>query len=486
MKIRIGTRGSPLALAQTKLVEEILKKNYKYINIERVIIKTQGDISNKPLSELSGDGFFTKAIENALIEDKINLCVHSAKDLPTNSYSGIEYYAVGSRADYSDTLLLKKKSKPIIGTSSKRRELQIKDLLPDAIIKPIRGNIETRIKKVVDGQYDGVIIATAALNRLNLKLPKDFSRQVLNFATAPGQGILAIQVKQAFKKKIEKIINKDLDEILKFEKKFLTYLGGGCNLPLGCNIKNKNLNLYFYSSKDNLKVQYKTKATNLETLFQKGIEQFYKNKSGYVWITSPIQRQLSVSLRLNNLPVCFPLIEVVPLLFENGLKECLNYDCVIFPSNVAIDFTSKLKFNCPIFCMGETSKSFLNELGYSDVSIIDDFRIFEKYKSPLLLSAKKSLVANRLDKLNLKYKHIKVYKTQSVIWGKLPHIPNEKDSIIFTSPSTVESFAKNLKKFPELKKLKRFALGKTTFDKLKSFGLDSCKFEFQKYQKKNR
>ena len=494
MKIRIGTRGSSLALIQTAYVENLLKTQYQDIQLERVVIKTKGDTDLQPLVDLAGEGFFTEALFNALMDDKIDLAVHSAKDLPTISHNDCEYYAVGEREDVTDTLLIKKDCNvnPVIGTSSIRRALQIKDFNPDATVKPIRGNIDSRIKKIKDGEYDGIVLASAGLNRSKLKLPDHLVQKPMDFVTAPGQGILAIQVKKSFKNNVAKIINCNLDKILKIEKAFLTYLGGGCHLPFGCNIKDHNLQIYFDGTKSkikslgagfeydnqsyylNKKIKFESRGNNLEELFQKGVEGILEKDSNLaVWVTSPMQNQIQTSLKLNKTKaICFPLIKTKPMFKDEDLYSIQNdFDCVIFPSQTGIKLVKGVFKKHHVFCMGKSSQKLLEDFGYTDISIIDNLKDFKGHKV-LLMSADHSLVADRLKQNNIPYIHFRLYKTESVIWNNLPYEPKSKDSIIFTSPSTVESFVENLKIHPLLSSLQKFSIGGTTLAKLNELGLE--------------
>ena len=170
-KIKIGTRGSKLAIAQTKIVEKALKKQFPNLDTEIVIIKTQGDkILNKPLSEIGDKGLFINEFENALLNNEIDIAIHSAKDLPSELKEGLEVICTPKRADARDVLITKKNAKniSIIGTSSPRREFYMKKYFPDAEVKTIRGNIDTRLKKMENGDYDAIVLAKAGLDRLNI------------------------------------------------------------------------------------------------------------------------------------------------------------------------------------------------------------------------------------------------------------------------------------------------------------------------------
>lgn len=201
--IRIGTRGSALALAQTRLVEEALKEREPSLSIETVVIRTQGDqIREKPLSEFGGRGVFIAEIEDALRRGDIDLAVHSAKDLPVKLGENLVIAGVLPREDASDVLVTKsgldiaKMECPRIGTGSPRRQFQIKEIYPRALLRDIRGNVETRLQKLSDGALDGVVLAAAGLMRLGIKQEARYSYRCFapdEMLPAGGQGILAIE-----------------------------------------------------------------------------------------------------------------------------------------------------------------------------------------------------------------------------------------------------------------------------------------------------
>ena len=201
-KIRIGTRGSKLALVQTTLVAEALRACWPGVETETVIIKTRGDrILDKPLGEIGDKGLFVSEFETALLEKRIDLAVHSAKDLPQRLAEGLEILAVPERADARDVLVQVKNKlpkAPVIGTGSLRRRLYVEKLWPGAQVKLIRGNVETRLAKLAKGEYDGIILAKAGLDRLGIieREKEHFVFQPLDpevFLPAACQGIIAVE-----------------------------------------------------------------------------------------------------------------------------------------------------------------------------------------------------------------------------------------------------------------------------------------------------
>ena len=204
--IKIGTRGSKLAIAQTKIVENLLQKYFPDIKTEIVIIKTKGDkILDKPLSEIGDKGLFINEFEDALINKEIDLAIHSAKDLPTDLKRGLKIICTPKRADARDVIITKKGTVEIslIGTSSPRRDFYAKKYYPNAICKPIRGNIDTRLNKLLNGEYDAIILAKAGLDRLNI-IDENLSLfdfeifDIKTFLPAACQGIIAVETREDY------------------------------------------------------------------------------------------------------------------------------------------------------------------------------------------------------------------------------------------------------------------------------------------------
>jgi hydroxymethylbilane synthase len=246
--IRIGSRGSDLALWQANHVKKQLEALGSSVEIK--IIVTQGDtIQNLSFDKLEGKGFFTKEIETALLNNEIDLAVHSHKDLETDQPKGLVVAAVSEREDPADLLLIRKEKvdtlqlwslaeQSIIGTSSARRKSQFRGFRPDAEIKDLRGNVPTRIQKLRDGQYDAILLAKAGVDRLKIEL-SEFHVERLDpeeFIPAPAQGVLALQIRegdQELLKFLEKMNHSVVQERIAVERKVLNLLQGGCQLPLG-------------------------------------------------------------------------------------------------------------------------------------------------------------------------------------------------------------------------------------------------------------
>lgn len=246
--IRIGSRGSDLALWQANHVKDQL--TILGCTVEIIVITTKGDaIQDLSFDKLEGKGFFTKEIEQALLNKEIDLAVHSHKDLETEQPEGLLIAAVSEREDPSDLLLIRKEKvdteqlwelaeNSIIGTSSARRKSQVTGFRPDAIIHDLRGNVPTRIQKLREGKYDAILLAKAGVDRLKINL-SEFHVEVLDpqeFVPAPAQGVLALQIREEDEALLEILKNlnhSEVQEQIQVERKVLNLLQGGCQLPLG-------------------------------------------------------------------------------------------------------------------------------------------------------------------------------------------------------------------------------------------------------------
>lgn len=244
-KIVIGTRGSNLAVSQTNTVKDMILKMYPDYEVEIEIIKTLGDIRRDvALDALDRKGIFTKEIEDKLMDGSIDIAVHSMKDMPSEVNSALHFPITLKREDPSDVLVMRcgltlediKNSNLKIGTGSKRRILLTKLFLSNDQTVPIRGNVETRIRKIDEMELGGVILAKAGINRLKLESLNEYILPKNEFLPAPCQGILAIQTLKD---------NHELNEFLKplnhdetyfemsVEREFMRTLGGGCHSPMG-------------------------------------------------------------------------------------------------------------------------------------------------------------------------------------------------------------------------------------------------------------
>jgi hydroxymethylbilane synthase len=241
--IRIGTRGSALALWQARHVGDLLAGHHPGVRAELVTIKTKGDkILDAPLAKVGGKGLFVKEIEQALADGQVDLAVHSAKDMPAESLDGLCIGAVLPREDPRDALVCQKASGladlphgAVIGTSSLRRASQLKLLRPDIRIEPLRGNLDTRLSKLTTQGMDAVVVAAAGMIRLGYA---DRITQWLDpetFLPAVGQGALAVQIRTDdpdIRPLVEGLDHPDTRVAVEAERAFLHRLGGSCQIPV--------------------------------------------------------------------------------------------------------------------------------------------------------------------------------------------------------------------------------------------------------------
>ena len=257
MKLVVGTRGSNLALVQTNWVVDQLKKENPGVEFEVKIIKTKGDlIKDLPLDKIGDKGLFVKEIEKSLLDGEIDMAVHSMKDMPSYLPEGLKFAHSPKREDPRDALIFKEGYKSLddlpqgarIGTGSKRRKYQLLKHRPDLEIVPIRGNIETRIKKIETEKLDGVVLAASGLRRAGLDDKIDYYIPTDIMLPAPAQAILALEIRED-DKETEKIIDSIKDDITKIqidaERGFLIGVNGSCHIPMGayCEIEGEKITL---------------------------------------------------------------------------------------------------------------------------------------------------------------------------------------------------------------------------------------------------
>jgi hydroxymethylbilane synthase len=255
--IRIGTRGSQLALYQAEKVKATIQQIFPDLQVELEIIKTKGDkILDVALSKIGDKGLFTKEIENALMDGTVDLAVHSLKDLPTTLPEGLKLGAVLERGEFRDALasvtgktLANLKAGDVIATSSLRRIAGLLKINDQIIIKDIRGNVNSRLKKMEEGYCDAMIMAAAGLQRLGFE---KYITEIIDpemILPAVSQGAIAIETRIG-DTEIEAIMTRlnhtQTWDAIVAERKFLSELQGGCQVPLGCfsEIENEKLTLH--------------------------------------------------------------------------------------------------------------------------------------------------------------------------------------------------------------------------------------------------
>ena len=241
-RLRIGSRGSQLALWQANHISALLRERGHEVEIE--IIHTTGDkVTDVALAKVGTKGMFTKEIEEALAAGRVDLAVHSLKDLPTELPAGFEIAAITKREDPRDAFCSRQYSKvedlpkgARVGTSSLRRQAQLKAIRPDLDIYPLRGNVDTRLRKLAEGEYDAVILASAGLHRLG---KTELVKQIIPaeiMCPAAGQGALGIEIRKGDAKTRELLAflnDANARAATTCERALLSSLGGGCQVPIG-------------------------------------------------------------------------------------------------------------------------------------------------------------------------------------------------------------------------------------------------------------
>ncbi|MBF0545388.1 MAG: hydroxymethylbilane synthase [Candidatus Riflebacteria bacterium] len=245
--IKIGTRGSKLALTQTRMLINLMKISFPEVQFEEIVIKTLGDREqNVPLYKMGGRGLFIKEIEEALIGNEIDIAVHSLKDVPHQLPNGLCLGAVSSRVDPRDVMISNVQVSNIsqipnqfrIGTSSLRRRAQLKSVLPEISFVDFRGNLDTRLRKLHEGNVDGLILAAAGLERLGIEEPHILKFSVDEIIPAAGQGLLAVECRISDMDRLKPILgvveNSRGRAACEAERAFLAEIDSGCQAAIGC------------------------------------------------------------------------------------------------------------------------------------------------------------------------------------------------------------------------------------------------------------
>jgi hydroxymethylbilane synthase len=366
MKIRIGSRGSDLALWQAHHIQSLLKRRTG-TDSEVVVIRTKGDhLEHLSFNQIEGKGFFTREIEEALLVETIDLAVHSLKDLPTETAPGLEVAAFSEREDPRDVLLIHPdhydptlkpplKSGARIGTSSNRRKKQMENLRPDAQVVELRGNVPTRVQRLREHSLDAVIMAYAGLKRLNLDL--SFFHKVLfepeEFIPNPAQGILGLQVrsKDEVTKAIVRKLNDSLSEsVVRAERGLLARMQGGCQLALGAYARRNGagyrLNAFWDELNGRPSHRFEADGPDPDDLARRAYYAFMKSsrklKEKTVVLTRPEPQAGDWMREIESFGarvISYPTIRIVPTIEREALRTALgqNYDWFLFTSANAVD-----------------------------------------------------------------------------------------------------------------------------------------------------
>ena len=496
--ITIGSRGSNLALWQANFVKH--KLSNLGVDSDIKIIKTKGDkIQNLSFDKMEGKGFFTKEIENALLKNKIDLAVHSLKDLETDQPKGLCIAAIPKREDADDVLLINSNSvdesqvfnvikSPVVGTSSARRKNQLLLFREDVVIKDMRGNVPTRINKLRTKEYDAIVVAKAGLNRLKIDLSEFYVQElsVNSFIPAPGQGALALQTRESdkdLKRILEKISHKDSQENVNFEREILKGINGSCHSPLGVySVKDQNgvrTSWVSYSDKVNeTQIRFISKSSDTKAIVNKINSKIYPFS---IWISRILAKDSVFNKLTKSSPISLTaesLIEM-KILKIDSLPSC---DWIFINSAFAVNSIMYLKNSLKskkIAAFGQSTAKYLQKSGLkvefigegvpSDVaqSFSSILKSEEKVFFP---SSNRSLgtVQSVLENRN----KIVLETYQTLIIDK--KVENH-DFLVFTSPSNVEAFLLSNK----VKNQKIISIGPSTTKALNNAGIINILESFQ-------
>lgn len=501
-KVIIGTRGSDLALWQANYTKDKLAQIG--IEAELKIIKTQGDkILNLRLDKLEGKGFFTKELEEELLNGSIDIAVHSHKDLPTAHPDGLIIAAVTEREDPSELLLILKdcvdisqklslKKGAMVGTSSNRRKAQLLALRSDLNIEDLRGNVPTRIQKLRDENYDAIVLAKAGVNRLNIDLSEFHVEEVdpTIIVPAPAQGALAIQIRendQELFEVLQQIHHQATADEIGVERKVLQLFEGGCHMPLGCFCKKENGYFEVWTSKAETDEDFPDRLflreESIAGLAEKIVSKFNKERAmpAKVFISREVgplsyfRKALEkhhIEIDDRSLIRTFPIVNTLDPFYLKHL------DWIFFSSSNGVEYffkleptlSKKIKFGVA----GRGSETTLRKFGYvadfvgegGDIeAVADEFAKRAAEETVLFPRALDSLLTIQKALLpSTKIVDLPIYET--VIEDHIDGATAEL--LIFTSPSNVEAyFVDNLLEPSQ----KVIAIGNSTGKKFDEMGV---------------
>jgi hydroxymethylbilane synthase len=280
--VRVGTRGSRLAIAQTEIALAALRKVHPHVRFEVIAISTKGDVDNRPLFTLDEKGIFEKEVNEAVKQGKVDFAVHSLKDVPSDLSDDLSVACIPKRASPNDVLVTDNGQKlkdlapgSVVGTSSLRRAVQLTKTRADLNVRPIRGNVETRVKKVISGEYDAAVLAEAGLSRLGMKdvIVQRFS--IRDFVPAPGQGAIAIVCRSdhtALADMLQQIEDRRSRIAVLAERALIRKVEGGCRFPIGAVAITNEDKITLYASvfsadgKQSIHIKKSGRATKPEQL----------------------------------------------------------------------------------------------------------------------------------------------------------------------------------------------------------------------------
>jgi len=527
-QLKIGTRSSKLALKQTKIVIkklENLPQIRKKFSFKIIKVKTKGDIDKSKILHSGYKGFFTKKIDDLLLKKKIDLAVHSAKDIPSKIGNNISIAAFLKREDPRDILLTNKNytfdtlpQNLTIGTSSIRRKTQIHNIRPDLKIEYMRGNVETRIRKLKTNKYDAIILALAGLKRLGLNYKNKNVLNISKFIPAGGQGAIAVTVRKkdsVINKLIKNINNNKTETEVKTERKFLEKINADCDSPVGAYAKIIN-NYVFFSvtvpSKNGMFVYKSRTKFNKSEILAVRVANILKKKLGKNFLkkikfpkkltfllTRSIKQSNELKKNINlknfNFLNC-PMLKIKPIkLTKNQIKEIKVADAIIFSSANAVNISRNYlnSFSNKVFCVGDDTKvaclkNNIKNVSSSDGNINDLInlitkKIKDRSKKLVYISAKQTAVNLPLILKSKKIyvKKIVIYESKKIKTIQKPILDlirlNKLNFVTFFSKKTVITFNQLILKY----KLQRYLMNTECISLSNSIEQIAKKNNFKKY-----
>ncbi|MBS1651467.1 MAG: hydroxymethylbilane synthase [Bacteroidetes bacterium] len=478
-KIIIGTRGSKLALWQANYTKNLLEKLGKEVEIK--IISTVGDKTqewNTSFDKIEGKGFFTKELEEALLNKEIDLAVHSHKDLPTSLPDGLIIAGVSKREDPRDILIIRKecvdenqkfnlKLQAKVGTSSSRRKSQLLAFRDDVELLDLRGNVPTRIEKLKEKQFDAILLAAAGIERLEIDL-EDFYTEYLNpseFVPAPSQGVLAWQTREnddELISTIDKLNDFDVFVRINIERTILKLLEGGCLMPLGafCETEEDDDRLRFKVHVSVAKnwneqpLQYCFETTNTDGLAHNIVDRINAHQSKKIFITKNNNKNdyfFKALHKLGHAVTGNSLIDFKAI----ALKEIPKVDWIFFSSKHGVKYfliqKPKLPENVKFACVGSSTSAELRKYGYradfigssTDTKLIGKQFAAKVGAGKVLFPIAKDSMQSIQWQMTKKENVLNMFVYHTI--ENIVKIDDAYDVIVFTSPSNVTAFLKKNK-----------------------------------------
>src|SRR6266404_1083297 len=528
--IIIGTRRSQLSLVQTGLIKKKLQILFPQKHIETKIIKTTGDKNMKPIPlDTIGKGWFTKELDKALIDETIDIAVHSLKDLPEELPESLIITAIPQREDAREAFVSNKNIKfeklkkgAIIGTDSTRRKSQILHKRPDLIVTSIRGNVNTRLEKLAKGDYDGIFLAVAGLKRLGLEDRITQSFAVTDIIPSPGQGALAIVIKKnnnSLFKTLQNLNHQETVTAVLAERAFSLALGGGCKTPIGAYAEIDGSQIILHGvvgsldGKEVIKNSLQGNSASPEKLGKKLAKTFLKKgysgfeKSRFVIITRPENASVSMQKQIEALGLLtyfYPSISIAKSKLTKKshtiLSDIDSFDWLVFTSQNGVRFfvtaldelgipLTRLK-NKKIAVVGKKTAEAVRKYHLKVDFIPSKFTTdalaneLQNMEGKKILMARANLatpqLSKRLEEKGAIITDIPIYRT-SFIENNNPEFESLLKNqqiycVTFTSPSTVKGFINNIQTSHlknEVFSLPALSIGPVTTKALEKYGFQN-------------